>query len=314
MTEYIATRDAYGQELLALGAENPRIVALDADLSGSTKTSLFARAYPERFFNMGIAEQDMMGFAAGLAAGGLIPFASTFAVFAAGRALEPIRNTIAYPRLNVKIAASHAGLSVGEDGASHQALEDVAWLRAVPHMTVLVPADAVETRLAVRAAATEPGPFYLRLGRPATPVLFGPDYRFAVGRMNVLREGRDLTIVANGLMLAPALRAAEILAAEGLTAAVLNGSSVKPFDAETLLHWAARTGAVVTAEEHSIVGGLGSAAAEILAEGCPVPLARVGIRDSFGESGEPEALLAKYGLTAEGVAAAARSAAARKLK
>ncbi|MDR1960947.1 MAG: transketolase family protein [Gracilibacteraceae bacterium] len=312
MTEYIATRDAYGRELAALGAENPRVVALDADLSGSTKTSVFARAFPERFFNMGIAEQDMMGFAAGLAAGGLIPFASTFAIFAAGRALEPIRNSIAYPRLNVKIAATHAGLSVGEDGASHQALEDVAWLRAVPHMTVIVPADAVETRLAVRAAADYAGPVYLRLGRPAVPVLFGSDYRFVIGRMNVLREGRDVAIIANGLMLARALRAAEILAAEGLEAAVLNGAGVKPLDTETLLYWAARTGAVVTAEEHSVIGGLGSAAAEALAEGCPVPLMRVGVRDSFGESGEPEALLTKYGLTAEAVAEAARAAVRRK--
>ncbi|MDR0434942.1 MAG: transketolase family protein [Gracilibacteraceae bacterium] len=312
MTEHIATREAYGQELLALGAENPRIVVLDADLSGSTRTNLFARAYPERFFNMGIAEQDMMGFAAGLAAGGLIPFASTFAIFAAGRALEPVRNSIAYPRLNVKIAATHAGLSVGEDGASHQALEDVAWMRAVPNMTVLVPADATETRLATRAAAAAAGPFYLRLGRPAVPALFDSNYRFAVGRMNVLREGRDVAIVANGLMLAPALRAAETLAAEGIAAAVLNGSSVKPLDAETLLVWAARAGAVVTAEEHSVIGGLGSAVAETLAEGCPVPLARVGVRDSFGESGKPEALLAKYGLTAEAVAAAVRETVLRK--
>ncbi|MDR1321244.1 MAG: transketolase family protein [Gracilibacteraceae bacterium] len=312
MTENIATRDAYGQELLALGAEDPRVVALDADLSGSTKTSLFARAYPERFFNMGIAEQDMMGFAAGLAAGGLIPFASTFAIFAAGRALEPIRNSIAYPRLNVKIAATHAGLTVGEDGASHQALEDVAWLRAVPHMTVLAPADAVETRLVVRAAAARAGPVYIRLGRPAVPVLFGADYRFEIGRMNVLREGRDAVIVANGLMVAAALQAAEILAAEGIEAAVLNGASVKPLDTETLLFWAARAGAVVTAEEHSIIGGLGSAVAEALGEGCPVPLERVGVRDCFGESGQPDALLAKYGLTPAAVAAAARAAVARK--
>ena len=312
MANKIATREAYGKALLSLGEANPNVVVLDADLSKSTKTAEFGKNYPERFFNMGIAEANMIGTAAGLAAAGKIPFASTFAVFAAGRAFEQIRNSIAYPVLNVKIAATHAGISVGEDGGSHQAIEDVAIMRALPHMVVLVPADAEETRQMVLAAAEYKGPVYLRMGRLDVPVIFGEDYRFQIGKANVLKEGTDVALLANGLMVAVALEAAEMLASEGIRAGVVNVSSVKPIDEETILRVAGETGAVVTAEEHSIIGGLGSAVAEILSEKLPTPMVRVGLNDTFGESGRPYELLEKYGLTKEELVKAAHKVIAKK--
>lgn len=306
MPAKIATREAYGRALARLGEEYPDIVVLDADLSKSTKTEVFARQFPDRFFNMGIAEQNMMGTAAGLALSGKIPFVSSFAVFATGRAFEQIRNSIAYPALNVKIAASHAGISVGEDGASHQSVEDIALMRVLPNMTVLVPCDARETEQAVRAAAGITGPVYLRLGRPSVPVIYGEDYVFHPGRADTLREGTDVTIAATGLMVWEALQAAGQLQTEGIQATVLNISTIKPLDVETLVAAAARTQAVVTAEEHSVIGGLGSAVAEVLAEHCPVPVRRVGLADTFGESGRPEELLRKYGLTADRIVSAVR--------
>lgn len=310
--ERIATRDAYGKALAELGAENPNIVALDADLAKSTKTAEFGKRFPERFFDVGIAEANMMGIAAGLAICGKIPFASTFAIFGAGRAYDQVRNSICYPALNVKIAVSHAGITLGEDGASHQMIEDLAMMRALPNMTVLVPADAGETARVVRAAAACDGPVYIRLGRPPVPVLFGSDYRFEIGRAPTLREGKDVAIIACGIMVSAALQAAELLQAEGLSGMVVNMSSVKPLDVAAVVSAARTCGAVVTAEEHNILGGLGGAVAEVLGEEVPVPLVRVGVRDTFGESGTPDALLKKYGLTATDVAAAARRAVARK--
>ncbi len=303
----IATRDAYGKALVKLGGENTDIVVLDADLSKSTKTADFNKVYPERFFNMGIAEQNLIGFSAGLAAVGKIPFASTFAIFAAGRAFEQIRNSVAYPKLNVKIAVTHAGISVGEDGGSHQAIEDLALMRAIPNMTVLVPADAVETDQIIRAAAEYQGPVYIRMGRLAVPVLFDDTkYSFAIGKANIIREGKDVAIIANGLMVAEALKAAEELKEQGIESTVVNCASLKPLDEETIINAAKLTGAVVTAEEHSIIGGLGSAVAEVLSENIPVPLRRVGVKDTFGESGNPEELLKKYGLTAQEIVIAVR--------
>ncbi|HHW41053.1 MAG TPA: transketolase family protein [Syntrophomonadaceae bacterium] len=294
----IATRDAYGRALVELGKEYPNLVVLDADLAKSTKTADFARVFPDRFFDMGIAEQNMMGTAAGLALAGKIPCASTFAVFATGRAFDQIRNTIAYPGLNVKIIATHAGITVGEDGASHQSIEDIALMRALPNMTVIVPADAVETGKAVAAAVAHEGPVYIRLGRPAVPVLFDENYRFRLGRAEILRRGPDAAIFATGIMVSEALKAAETLSGRGLDVTVVNVHTIKPLDVETVSGLAEKTGAVVTAEEHSIIGGLGSAVAEVLAERCPVPLVRVGIRDRFGESGKPGELLEAFGLTA----------------
>ena len=297
MVDKIATRDAYGQALLILGEENSNVVVLDADLSKSTKTADFGKKYPHRFFNMGIAEANMLGTAAGLAAAGKIPFASTFAIFATGRAFEQVRNSIAYPKLNVKIAATHAGITVGEDGASHQAIEDVAIMRALPNMVVLVPADGEETRQAILAAAKYDGPVYIRMGRLAVPLLFGEDYHFEIGKASVLQEGTDAAIMANGLMVSIALEAAAELAAEGISVNVVNVSSVKPLDEETIVRIAKQTKAVVTAEEHNIIGGLGSAIAEVLGEKLPTPMVRIGLKDTFGESGSPEELLKKYGLT-----------------
>ena len=297
MVDKIATRDAYGQALLILGEENSNVVVLDADLSKSTKTADFGKKYPHRFFNMGIAEANMLGTAAGLAAAGKIPFASTFAIFATGRAFEQVRNSIAYPKLNVKIAATHAGITVGEDGASHQAIEDVAIMRALPNMVVLVPADGEETRQAILAAAKYDGPVYIRMGRLAVPLLFGEDYHFEIGKASVLQEGTDAAIMANGLMVSIALEAAAELAAEGISVNVVNVSSVKPLDEETIVRIAKQTKAVVTAEEHNIIGGLGSAIAEVLGEKLPTPMVRIGLKDTFGESGPPEELLKKYGLT-----------------
>lgn len=308
----IATRDAYGQALAELGATNDKVVVLDADLSKSTKTNDFKKLFPERFFNIGIAEQNLMGTAAGFAATGKIPFASSFAVFAVGRAYDQIRNSIAYPRLNVKIAATHAGLTVGEDGGSHQMLEDIALMRAVPNMTIIVPADGVETRQAVLAAAAYDGPVYIRLGRPKVPVLFGEDYEFEIGKGVVLRDGSDVTLVATGIMVSKAVEAAETLAAEGINAAVVNISTIKPLDDALLIAMAQKTGAVVTCEEHNIYGGLGSAVAEVLVENCPVPMTRVGVEDSFGESGLPDQLLEKYRLTVDNIVKKAKAVMARK--
>ena len=308
----IATRDAYGEALAELGAVNENIVVLEADLSKSTKTSDFKKVYPERHFNMGIAEQNMLGVAAGFAAAGKIPFASSFAVFATGRAYDQIRNSIAYPNLNVKIAATHAGLTVGEDGGSHQMLEDIALMRALPNMTVIVPADGIETKQAIKAAAEYEGPVYIRMGRPKVPVLFDENYTFEIGKGVVLKEGTDVTLVGTGIMVSKAVEAAELLAAEGISAAVVNISTIKPLDAELIIAQAQKTGAIVTCEEHNIYGGLGSAVAEVLVENCPVPMARVGVADKFGESGLPDELLEKYGLTAANIAAQAKAVIAKK--
>ena len=313
MADKVATRDAYGNALLILGVENPDVVVLDADLSKSTKTADFGKKYPKRFFNMGIAEANLLGTAAGLAAAGKIPFASTFAIFAVGRAFEQIRNSIAYPKLNVKIAATHSGITVGEDGGSHQAIEDVAIMRAVPNMVVLVPADGEETRQVILAAAKYIGPVYIRMGRLAVPLLFGEDYHFEIGKANVLKEGTDVAIMANGLMVSMALEAAAELALEGISVSVVNVASVKPLDEETIVRVARQTKAVVTAEEHNIIGGLGSAIAEVLGEKLPTPMVRVGLKDTFGESGRPQELLEKYGLTKDALIKAAHEVLVKKL-
>lgn len=310
----IATREAYGKALAKLGAENMDIVVLDADLSKSTQTAFFAKEFPDRFFDVGVAEQNLIGTAAGLAAAGKIPFASSFAMFATGRAFEQIRNSIAYPSLNVKIAATHAGISVGEDGASHQSIEDIAIMRVLPNMTVLVPADATETEQAIRAAVNIKGPVYIRLGRLALPVLFDESYKFEVGKAHTVREGSDVTVIACGLMVGPAVEAADQLAGENIKVRVINMGTVKPIDREAIVNAAAETGAIVTAEEHNIIGGLGSAVAEVLAQTVPVVQEMVGIKDTFGESGPPAELLEKYGLTAKEVAAAVKRAIERKTK
>lgn len=298
MSKKVATREAYGAALVELGRRNPNVVVLDADLAKSTKTADFSKEFPQRFFDVGIAEQNMIGTAAGLAAAGKVPFASSFAVFATGRVYDQIRNSVAYPRLNVKIAATHAGITVGEDGASHQMVEDIALMRVLPNMTVIVPADAVETRAAVMAAAEMDGPFYIRLGRSGVPVLHDEkSFRFEPGRAVTLREGGDVVVIACGIMAAAALEAAEHLAGEGISVRVLDVHTIKPLDVQAVVEAAKITGAVVTAEEHSIIGGLGGAVAEALAEHHPVPVRRVGVRDTFGESGKPAELLEKYGLT-----------------
>ncbi len=312
MTEKIATRDAYGEVLVELGRELKDLVVLDADLSQSTKTAGFAKLFPERFFNMGIAEANLMGTAAGLAAAGKIPFVSTFAVFATGRAWDQVRNSIVYPDLNVKICATHAGITVGEDGASHQTLEDLALMRALPGMTVLVPADGPETKQVIRTVAGHQGPVYVRLGRPSVPVVVDEDYQFKLGEIVTLRAGRDVAIFACGIMVAVALEAAELLTEKGISAQVLNVSTIKPLNSEQVAKAAGETGAVVTCEEHNIIGGLGSAVAEALGEYCPVPLERVGVKDVFGQSGKPGELLVHYGLTAQDVANAAERAVFRK--
>lgn len=300
----IATRQSYGEELVALGAEHDDFVVLDADLAAATQTGRFRDAYPDRFFNAGIAEGNLMGVAAGIATTGRVAFASTFAMFAAGRAFEQIRNSIGYPHLNVKICATHAGISVGEDGASHQCNEDLALMRAIPGMTVVVPADDVEARAAVRAAYEHEGPVYMRLGRLAVPVFNDPqDYEFELGKGILLREGGDVTIVACGLMVQAALEAADLLAEKGVSAEVINIHTIKPLDEELVRASAAKTGRVVTCEEHSVIGGLGDAVLAALAES-PVPVRKVGVNDVFGESGPAVDLLHKYGLDAEGVAAA----------
>lgn len=308
-----ATREAYGKVLAELGAENKNIVVLDADLSASTKTAVFAKAFPDRFFNLGVAEQDLIGTAAGLAAAGKIVFASTFAVFGSGRAWDQIRMTVAYTRLNVKIVVTHAGITTGEDGASHQANEDIAIMRALPNMTVVVPADAVETEKIIRAAVEFYGPMYIRLSRAKTPVIFeAANCDGIIGKGQVIRHGSDVTIFACGIMVAMSLKAAEELKKEGISVRVVNLSTIKPLDKELVVRCAQETGAVVTAEEHSIIGGLGGAVAEVIVENCPVPLVRVGLHDVFGESGKPDELLVKYGLTPEAIVKAVKTVVGRK--
>ncbi|MGE5527555.1 MAG: transketolase family protein [Patescibacteria group bacterium] len=312
MSDKIATRDAYGKALVELGRSNPNVVVLDADLSKSTKTAGFAKEFPERFFQMGIAEADMTATAAGLATCGKIPFISTFAVFAAGRAFDQVRNSIGYPHLNVKIAATHAGITVGEDGGSHQSVEDLALMRAVPGMTVIAPADAVETEGAVMAAAGIDGPVYIRLGREPLPLIFPAGHRFAAGRADRLREGAAATIIANGVMTHLALEAADRLAAAGKAVRVVNISTLKPIDVREIVAAAKETGAIVTVEEHSVIGGLGSAVAEVVVSKHPVPMEFVGIQDRFGQSGKPFELMKEYGLTAEDIVAAVERVVGRK--
>ena len=295
----IATREAYGKALVKLGKINDDVVVLDADLSKSTKTNDFCKAYPNRFFNMGIAEQNLVGAACGFAAAGKIPFASTFAMFATGRAFEVIRNSACYPKLNVKICATHAGITVGEDGGSHQSVEDISLMRSIPNMTVLVPADGVEAEKMIFAAAEFNGPMYVRLGRSAVPTLFGEDYNFKIGKGVVLKEGNDATIIACGMMVNEAILAAEMLKEENINVRVINMSTIKPIDTELIIKAAKETKAIVTAEEHSIIGGLGSAVSEVVSENCPIIVKKVGINDCFGESGTPAELLEKYGLTAK---------------
>lgn len=308
----IATRDAYGRTLAALAATDEKLVVLDADLSKSTKTCDFAKVCPERFVNMGIAEQNMITTAAGLATVGKHVFCSSFAIFAAGRAYEQIRNAVAYPGLPVTIAATHAGITVGEDGATHQAIEDIALMRAIPGMTVIAPADALEAEQAVRLLAEYDKPAYLRLGRLAVDSVMPEDYQFTIGKGHVLQDGTDAVIFACGLMVQEAMTAAKLLADEGVSAAVVNIATIKPLDEELVIKMAKQCGAVVTAEEHNVIGGLGSAVAEVLAENCPVPMQRVGVADRFGQSGKPAELMVEYGLTPEVIAAKVKAAIARK--
>lgn len=309
MAGKIATREAYGKALAKLGKVNDKVVVLDADLSKSTKTADFKGEFPERFINMGIAEGNMMTVAAGLSTCGKIPFASTFAMFAAGRAFEQIRNSICYPRLNVKICATHAGLTVGEDGASHQSIEDLALMRAVPNMTVICPSDAVETEAVINAIAEYNGPCYVRLGRAGVNVINDrPDYKFEIGKGVQLTEGTDITIVATGIMVDEALSAEKMLKSEGISARVINIHTLKPIDSEILVKAAKETGAIVTVEEHNIIGGLGSAVSEVICEESPVPVIKVGVKDTFGESGKPEELLKAYGLKDVNIVEAAKKA------
>ena len=298
----IATRESYGKTLVELGAEYPNLVVMDADLSESTKTALFGEAYPDRFFDCGIAEANMMGIAAGMASLGKVVFVSSFAMFAAGRAFEQVRNSIGYPHLNVKVAASHAGITVGEDGASHQCIEDIALMRTIPGMVVMCPADDIEAKAAVRAAAEHEGPVYIRLGRATCNVINDhPDYKFEIGKGTVVKEGTDVTIVATGICVDSAIDAAEMLAKDGVNAEVINICTIKPLDEELIIASAKKTGKVVTVEEHSVIGGLGSAVCDALSAKYPVPVKKVGIQDVFGESGPAAELVKKYGLDAEGV-------------
>ena len=306
-----ATRDAYGNALKALG-ERDDILVLDADLAKATKTGVFQKAYPDKFIDAGIAESNMIGVAAGLATTGYTVFASSFAMFAAGRAFEQVRNSIAYPKLNVKIGATHAGISVGEDGASHQCCEDIALMRVVPNMTIINPADDVEAFQAVLAAADHDGPVYMRFGRLAVPRVNSEDYKFELGKGVTLKDGKDVTIVATGLMVAEALEAAKLLEADGIDARVINIHTIKPIDKDLLIKAAEETGAIVTAEEHSVIGGLGGAVCEVLCEVCPVPVLRLGVYDTFGKSGPAVKLLKIFGLDAEHIAEKAKKAVALK--
>ena len=297
----MATRDGYGKGLVALGAEHDNIVVLDADLAGSTKPGMFAKAYPDRHFNCGIAEANMMSVAAGLAASGLTPFASSFAMFASGRAFEQIRNSIGYPALNVKIGASHGGMSVGEDGASHQCCEDFALMRSIPGMVVICPADGVEAEAATKAAYEHKGPVYLRMGRLAVPVFHEEGFTFQIGKGEVMRDGNDIAIIANGLMVYEALQAGEKLAEQGINARVINMSTIKPLDEELVLKAAKECGRVITCEEHSVIGGLGEAVCSFLSETYPTPVKRIGVNDQFGFSGPAYEVLREFGLCADNI-------------
>lgn len=312
MPEEISIRDVYGKTLVELGQENPDIVVLDADLSHSTMTMFFGREFPKRFFNVGIAEQNLVSIAAGLAASGKIPFASTFAVFVPGRSFDQVRMSIAQPDRNVKLVSTHAGISVGEDGMSHQAIEDLALICALPGFSVIIPADAVETAQAVRVAANTRGPFYIRLCRPKVPTVNGANYRFELGKAVGLREGVDTTIFAIGLMVAPAIEAAAILATEGIKCSVINMPTLKPIDEAAIIRAAEKTGAIVCAEEHLLHGGLGSAVARVVVNNCPVPMEFVAINDRYAESGKQGELFEKYGLTAQNIAQAVRGVIKRK--
>ena len=303
----IATRDSYGKALSALGEEHPDLVVLDADLAGATKTATFQKAFPDRHFDCGIAEANMVCVAAGLSTTGLVPFASSFAMFAAGRAFEQVRNSVGYPHLNVKIGATHGGLSVGEDGASHQCCEDFALMRSIPGMVVMSPADDVEARAMVKAAYEYVGPVYMRFGRAAVPVIHEEDYKFEIGKGEVLKDGKDVAIIANGLMVAEALEAAETLKAEGIEAMVINMATIKPLDNELVLSAARKCGKVITCEEHSVIGGLGEAVCSLLSENLPTPVKRIGVEDTFGRSGTAKEVLDAYGLNAAHIVSAAEA-------
>ena len=302
----VATRDSYGNALAALGAEHENLVVLDADLAGATKTGVFKKAFPDRFFDCGIAEANMICMATGLSTTGLVPFASSFAMFAAGRAFEQIRNSIGYPHLNVKIGATHGGISVGEDGASHQCCEDFALMRAIPGMTVICPADDIEAKAAVKAAYETYGPVYLRFGRLAVPVFHSDDYKFEIGKGEVLRDGTDVAIIANGLLTYEAIKAGEELAEAGINAMVINMATIKPLDEELVIAAAKKCGKVITCEEHSIIGGLGEAVCSCLAEKCPTIVKRIGVNDEFGHSGPAVDLLKQFGLSCENIVATAK--------
>ena len=302
----VATRDSYGNALAALGAEHDNLVVLDADLAGATKTGVFKKAFPDRFFDCGIAEANMICMATGLSTTGLVPFASSFAMFAAGRAFEQIRNSIGYPHLNVKIGATHGGISVGEDGASHQCCEDFALMRSIPGMTVICPADDIEAKAAVKAAYETYGPVYLRFGRLAVPVFHSEDYKFKIGKGEVLREGSDVAIIANGLLTYEAIQAGEELAAAGIDAMVINMATIKPLDEELVIAAAKKCGKVITCEEHSVIGGLGEAVCSCLAEKCPTIVKRIGVNDEFGHSGPAGALLKQFGLSCEHIVEVAK--------
>ena len=308
----IATRDAYGAALVELAEKRGDFIVLDADLAAATKTGTFKKAHPERFYNCGIAEQNMMSVAAGFASTGKLVFASSFAMFAAGRAFEQVRNSIGYPHLNVKIGATHAGISVGEDGATHQCCEDIALMRTIPGMTIINPADAVEARQAVFAAAEIDGPVYMRFGRLAVPVVFDETYKFEIGKGVELKGGTDVTVIATGLMVKEALEAYDLLEAEGISARIVNMATIKPIDRDIIEKAARETGAIVTAEEHSVIGGLGSAVAEVVTETCPVPVVKVGVEDKFGMSGPANELLDIFGLRAKDIAEKAKQAIAAK--
>ena len=307
MAEKIATRQAYGEILQVLGEEYPNLVVMDADLSGSTKTAEFRKVFPDRFFNMGIAEQNMYAEAAGLALSGKIVCASTFAMFATGRAFEIVRNSIGYTGANVKICASHAGITVGEDGASHQTFEDIALMRTIPGMTVINPSDAVSAKKLIRQAVEMYGPCYVRLGRSAVPVYYKEEDTIVLGKGKLLREGKDVTIIATGIMVPDAVSAAQTLASEGIDARVIDIHTIKPIDEEIIIQAARETGAIVTAEEHGIIGGLGDAVAQVVVKNCPVKMAMVGQKDCYGESGKPDELRAAYGMTADDIVKAAKS-------
>ena len=302
----VATRDSYGAALAALGADHPNLVVLDADLAGATKTGVFKKAFPDRHFDFGIAEGNMVSAAAGMAAAGLVPFASSFAMFAAGRAFEQVRNSIGYPNLNVKIGATHGGISVGEDGASHQCCEDFALMRSIPGMTVICPADDIEAKAAVKAAYEHNGPVYLRFGRLAVPVFHSEDYQFRIGKGEVLKDGADVAIIANGLMVYEAIQAGEALEEAGIHACIINMPTIKPLDEELVLEAAKKCGKVITCEEHSVIGGLGEAVCSLLCEKLPTPVRRIGVNDEYGHSGPAVALLKQFGLCADHIVEVAK--------